>query len=1228
LTLDAGTVEAILRVRDDFSATLKTAGPMFQVLAQQSKALADALGGAEKQAKDAAGAHDALGKAVGVVQGKCDEFAGQLGIVGKALQALGPWGVAAAAGIGAVVAAGLLIGNMTLKFTEFAHALENQAIQSEVGTTTLQEYQVVAARLGMSSETITDALTRMTRAIASGSDDVKVGFANMGLSFDDLRKLSPQQEFEAVIKGLHDIPDPARQAQLAFQLFGRNMEILKVVRGNMDDLKKSAHDYGLVWGEDVIDKAAATQEAVEMLGLSWKHFEQSVVVGIATAPEAKAALDDLARSISSLAQPDNFKVIASFFKDLIVDLQVAAAIVKWVSERPKAAQYNTLFSGNKASAEQNYAIQHNAFGGVALGVSPQAEFVPRAPGTFDANAAMTANASAKIASDSVAMVDKTTKAYRQTVAELGKAQSEMMPVLDQVNGSYLKEAMAVDSATAAKVANFNQTEGLRDSEGKLTAQGSAMAGNLYAAANAQKAAAEKANDHKIALEHLKEGIAINNELAAATSALVSPYTAATEAVQREVEGKVAEYEATHLVTDAQVKAVEALLNMGAAARQDYEAKIASQRAYDAEYVATMRAVAAKKIEKEMMDQSIKSMEAQQSARDELSTAMDKSKSDYDQQVGALQREQAAFERTTEDQVKQGAITKAQADNLINLKNRTVDATKADLDYNHAVQQSVSSMQAFGSMAGSLSGIISDLGGAGSAAAKGFSALSSEMNQASTAYSTFKDKNASTAQKGAAGLGAFESIVAGGKEAGPGMGALSGAVSGAMAGSAFGAPGAIIGGGLGMLGGLFGGLSAQSEEKHVNDLRDAYTEQAGGINALAEAAKNAGTDLSEFYSSKTEADWTKAQTDLNQKLADGAAAFKQQKEDAIAAGGGMEIFTQRAAEAGYQLSGAFNTDNPENFLKSIDAINKGIADQDSAYGVADAAAKKYGLTTKELGSGWAKSNMDQQAAGLLQSWSALTARGADVVAVDKKMASDMNAYVKQCQQAGVTIPESMRGMLQSMADQGDLTDAAGHKLKDLSTLKFSADMTAQFKTLMSGIQDLVNSIKGIIPAAKDAGASIADMGSAFGSAQQQAISGAGTGGGGLISGAMATARSSGVGMSPEELAAHVEHLAGGGRVTQPGLAFVDANELIGTPERLMSTGAMGDQLLSAMATMLTSSSNRPSQNITVHMDLRGAAPGVEQLVRPAVIRALGEALGRDVAGGGSRMVKLMTQGGIL
>lgn len=123
----------------------------------------------------------------------------------------------------------------------------------------------------------------------------------------------------------------------------------------------------------------------------------------------------------------------------------------------------------------------------------------------------------------------------------------------------------------------------------------------------------------------------------------------------------------------------------------------------------------------------------------------------------------------------------------------------------------------------------------------------------------------------------------------------------------------------------------------------------------------------------------------------------------------------------------------------------------------AAAQRYGLELDALGPKVNQLNIDKVSQQLSSDWKLLTSDGEDVNAVMLAMQKQVQEVVSAAFKFGDTIPESMKPMLESMIKAGLLTDDVGQKLTDSSKINFAKPIEVAVEDLVSAIQALVDTM---------------------------------------------------------------------------------------------------------------------------------------------------------------------------
>lgn len=187
---------------------------------------------------------------------------------------------------------------------------------------------------------------------------------------------------------------------------------------------------------------------------------------------------------------------------------------------------------------------------------------------------------------------------------------------------------------------------------------------------------------------------------------------------------------------------------------------------------------------------------------------------------------------------------------------------------------------------------------------------------------------------------------------------------------------------------------------------------------------------------------------------------------IAAGGADQLNTLigTALETGQQLPAAL-----EPYIEQL-IRSGGLTDElaRKILGVANpvpwqdmlAAAEKYGISIDALGAKFEQARLDDTAAQLAKDWQLLADNGADINGVMAGMKDEVQDLIDKALKLGLTIPDSMRPLVEKLFEAGELTDENGNKLEDLSKINFAAPIISDVDRLIEKMDELIDRIAGV------------------------------------------------------------------------------------------------------------------------------------------------------------------------
>jgi len=258
------------------------------------------------------------GNVMNTLTGKVEEIAGSLGIqipdgAKKALDGMKGMsnGSAAALGVTAAAVTALIkavkqLHQLTLEAASQADDLITRSMQSGVNTDTLQQWEYASNLIDVSTETMTDSLTKLTRNMASARDgnaETMQAFADLGVSITDSsgQLRDAEDVFYDVIEALGQIPNETERDAAAMAVLGKNAQELNplIIQG-ADALKgfaAEAEATGYVLDESQIAKLGEVDDSYQRMQLTIEATKKQMAADFA--PASKAAMDTFSAAIKA-----------------------------------------------------------------------------------------------------------------------------------------------------------------------------------------------------------------------------------------------------------------------------------------------------------------------------------------------------------------------------------------------------------------------------------------------------------------------------------------------------------------------------------------------------------------------------------------------------------------------------------------------------------------------------------------------------------------------------------------------------------------------------------------------------------------------------------------------------------------------------------------------------------------------------------------------------------------
>lgn len=183
------------------------------------------------------------------------------------------WALAGAAGVGAFLGAAKV-------WADAGGVLDDMSQRTGASVESLSALKYAAEQSGTSLEAVETGVKKLSLNLAeatSGSEQARKKFGQLGLSFSDLARMAPEEQFVAVAEALSKIQNPGERAAATVELLGKSgTDLIPLMNGGargVAALVDEAKRLGLVMSSS---EATAAAEFGDRLDKAWSVASRSI----------------------------------------------------------------------------------------------------------------------------------------------------------------------------------------------------------------------------------------------------------------------------------------------------------------------------------------------------------------------------------------------------------------------------------------------------------------------------------------------------------------------------------------------------------------------------------------------------------------------------------------------------------------------------------------------------------------------------------------------------------------------------------------------------------------------------------------------------------------------------------------------------------------------------------------------------------------------------------------
>lgn len=177
-----------------------------------------------------------------------------------------------ASAIGNIIANGVSsavrgLQSLAEQVLENASTIVDLSNKTGLAMSTIQQFQHVAEQTGSSVDAFTNAAFKLGTNLAGGGKSVVAAISALGLSFAEIRKLGPDEQFNRIASALSKMENPQERNRIALELFGKSAkDILPAIAEGYDKLAQAA----VIAGDEQI-------KMLDAAGDAWAKFQRDAV---------------------------------------------------------------------------------------------------------------------------------------------------------------------------------------------------------------------------------------------------------------------------------------------------------------------------------------------------------------------------------------------------------------------------------------------------------------------------------------------------------------------------------------------------------------------------------------------------------------------------------------------------------------------------------------------------------------------------------------------------------------------------------------------------------------------------------------------------------------------------------------------------------------------------------------------------------------------------------------
>lgn len=232
--------------------------------------------------------------------------------------------------------------NFIIKFTSKLDNIAKSAKALNLTTNAFQALDFAGRRAGIGIESIQKIITKVTQNMvkaADGTKDTIDAFSELGISWSELEKQSPEVQLTAIVQAAKQITDLSKRNKILFQLFDRRdvQTINKMINGDFSKLVANAKNMGVIISENDLRMAEAVSDSLSTASQQFTNMVSQWEI----IKKAQQTIKEIADTVGKSLNESNGK-LADEYKGMFIGIGNAAEELEAKLKQNDKARYDRI----------------------------------------------------------------------------------------------------------------------------------------------------------------------------------------------------------------------------------------------------------------------------------------------------------------------------------------------------------------------------------------------------------------------------------------------------------------------------------------------------------------------------------------------------------------------------------------------------------------------------------------------------------------------------------------------------------------------------------------------------------------------------------------------------------------------------------------------------------------------------------------------------------------------